>query len=42
MIFTIENTIGGSPYKFQDIIFKNTKGSDFSNFMFKTDPLGSS
>ena len=36
MIFTIKNIIWGWPDKFQDIVFKNTKDSDFSNVMIKT------
>ena len=39
IIFTIKNTIGSSPEKFQDIIFKSTKASDILNVMFKTVPL---
>ena len=37
MIFIIiKYTVGGWPDKFQDIIFKNTNASDFSNVMVKT------
>ena len=42
MIFTIKNTIAGWPDKFQYIVFKNTKNSDFSNVMFKAVPLNNS
>ena len=40
--FTIKNTIGGWSDKFQDIVFKNTKASNFSNDMVKTVPLDNS
>ena len=42
MIFTSKNTIGGWPDEFQDIVFKNTKASDFSNVVVKTVLLGTS
>ena len=42
MIFTIKNTIGGWPDKFQDIIFKSTKASDISNVMVKIVALDNS
>ena len=32
----------GSPYEFQDIAFKNTKASDFSNVTVKSVPLDNS
>ena len=38
MIFIIKN-IWGWPDKFQDIVFKSTKGSDISNVMVKIVPL---
>ena len=39
MIFTIKNIVGGWPDKFQDIVFKSTKASDFSIVRVKTVPL---
>ena len=42
MIFAIKNTIGDQPYKFQNIVFKSTKASYFSNAMVKTVPLNNS
>ena len=36
MVFTIKNTIGGWPDKFQDVVFKSTRASDISNVMVKT------
>ena len=42
MVFTIKNTIGGWPDKFQDIVFKSTRASDISNVMVKTVPLDNS
>ena len=41
VIFTIINTIGAWPDEFQDIVFQNTKASDFSNVMVKAVPLDS-
>ena len=41
MIFTIKNIIGGWPDKFQDIIFKSTKGSDIE-IEVETVPLDNS
>ena len=38
-IFTIKSIIGGWPDKFQDIVFKNTKASNFSNVLVKNVPL---
>ena len=42
MIFTIKNTIGGWPDKFQDIIFKSTRASDISSVMIKVVSLDNS
>ena len=42
MIFTIKNIIGGWPDKFQDIVFKSTKASDFSIVRVKTVPFDNS
>ena len=42
MIFAIKDTIGGWPDEFQDIVFKETKASDFSNVMVNTVQLNNS
>ena len=42
MIFAIKDTIGGWPDEFQDIVFKETKASDFSNVMVNTVRLNNS
>ena len=42
MIFTTKNTNGGWSDKLQEIVFKNTKASNFSNVMVKTVPLDNS
>ena len=39
MIFTIKNTIVVWSDEFQDIVFRKTKVSNFSNIMVKTVPL---
>ena len=41
-VFTIKNTNGGQTDEFQDIVFKNTKASNFSNVMVKTVPADNS
>ena len=41
-IFTIKNTIEGQTNPFQDIAFKNTKASNFSNVMVETVPADNS
>ena len=42
MIFTIKSIIEGWPDKFQDIVFKSTKGSDISNVKVEIVPLDNS
>ena len=42
MIFAIKDTIGGWPDEFQDIVFKETKASDFSDVIVNTVRLNNS
>ena len=42
MILIIKNTVRGWPDKFQDIVFKNTKAPEISDFMVKTVTLNNS
>ena len=42
MILTNKNSIRGCSDEYQDIVFKNTKTSDFSNIMVETVPLDNS